>query len=102
MILLQTPGYSIGPFEQLTQYGLAGLLILALGWLCYKFITTLMEKQEKLENFVMTELKDMNENMVKVIDNNTNALDNIRDEQKELRGSIDTLNTKIQSLERKA
>lgn len=101
MTLLQAT-YNIGPFEQLTQYGLAGLLILALGWLCYKFITILLDKQAKLEEFVMTELKTMNSNMVKVIDNNTNALGDIKEEQQELRKSIDTLNDKIQSLEKRA
>ena len=83
MILLQDP--TVGAFSILTNYGLPGICILALGIVCWKFISNMQAKQTKLEDFVMSELKEMNENMIKVIENNTNAMKEIKEEQEELR-----------------
>lgn len=99
-ILLQAPATSVelGPFSQFLNYGLPGLCILALGFLSYTFIKQMQAKQTKLEDFVMGELKDMNEKMIGVVENNTNALKEIREEQQDLRNSIDKLNERIGAL----
>lgn len=91
-ILLQA---DFGTFSKLQDYGLPGLVILALAWVCYKFINILLDKQSRLEEFVMKELQESNQRMIEVIENNTNALTEIRKEVTELRHSLDNLKQKI-------
>lgn len=100
-IILQADTTNFGPFSSLTDFGLAGIVILALGLLSYIFIKNMMTKQDKLESFVMNELKEMNEKMLTVVQNNTDALMDIKDEQVELKDSINRLNIKIDYLEKK-
>ena len=43
---------SIGPFEVLTQYGVLGFAVLALGYLCWMFLNRLMKSEDDLKEKV--------------------------------------------------
>lgn len=85
-------------FNSLTDYGLAGIVILALGYLAHLFIKNQMRSTEQLQQFVMNELKEMNTKMVTVIQNNTNALEEIKAEQRELRDTLNALQQEIKQI----
>jgi len=96
MLLLQA---DIAPsLTGLSEYGLAGIVILALGYLAHMFIKEQMVRQKQLEAFVMNELKNMSGKMVTVIQNNTAALEEIRAEQRELREAIQSLQHEIKDI----
>jgi hypothetical protein len=40
---------SFGPFEVLTQYGVLGFAVLALGYLCWMFLNKLLKSEEELK-----------------------------------------------------
>jgi hypothetical protein len=40
---------SFGPFEVLTQYGVLGFAVLALGYLCWMFLNRLMKSEDDLK-----------------------------------------------------
>jgi len=40
---------SFGPFEVLTQYGVLGFAVLALGYLCWMFLNRLMQSEDNLK-----------------------------------------------------
>jgi len=40
---------SFGPFEVLTQYGVLGFAVLALGYLCWMFLNKLLKSEEDLK-----------------------------------------------------
>jgi hypothetical protein len=40
---------SFGPFEMLTQYGVLGFAVLALGYLCWMFLNRLMKSEDDLK-----------------------------------------------------
>ena len=40
---------SFGPFEVLTQYGILGFAVLALGYLCWMFLNKLLKSEEELK-----------------------------------------------------
>jgi hypothetical protein len=40
---------SFGPFEVLTQYGVLGFAVLALGYLCWMFLNRLMQSEDDLK-----------------------------------------------------
>jgi hypothetical protein len=40
---------SFGPFEVLTQYGILGFAVLALGYLCWMFLNRLMKSEDDLK-----------------------------------------------------
>ena len=48
---------SFGPFEVLTQYGVLGFAVLALGYLCWMFLNRLMKSEDDLKSKV-NELED--------------------------------------------
>jgi hypothetical protein len=48
---------SFGPFEVLTQYGVLGFAVLALGYLCWMFLNRLMKSEDDLKAKV-NELED--------------------------------------------
>jgi hypothetical protein len=59
---------SFGPFEVLTQYGILGFAVLALGYLCWMFLNRLMKSEDdlkarvqELENDVQNTLKESTE-----------------------------------------
>jgi hypothetical protein len=43
---------SFGPFEVLTQYGVLGFAVLALGYLCWMFLNRLMQSEDDLKTKV--------------------------------------------------
>ena len=43
---------SFGPFEVLTQYGVLGFAVLALGYLCWMFLNRLMKSEDDLKSKV--------------------------------------------------
>jgi hypothetical protein len=43
---------SFGPFEVLTQYGVLGFAVLALGYLCWMFLNRLMKSEDDLKDKV--------------------------------------------------
>jgi hypothetical protein len=43
---------SFGPFEVLTQYGVLGFAVLALGYLCWMFLNRLMQSEDDLKSKV--------------------------------------------------
>jgi hypothetical protein len=45
---------SFGPFEVLTQYGVLGFAVLALGYLCWIFLNRLMKSEDDLKEKVNT------------------------------------------------
>jgi hypothetical protein len=45
---------SFGPFEVLTQYGVLGFAVLALGYLCWMFLNRLMKSEDDLKEKVNT------------------------------------------------
>jgi hypothetical protein len=45
---------SLGPFEVLTQYGVLGFAVLALGYLCWMFLNRLMKSEDDLKEKVNT------------------------------------------------
>jgi hypothetical protein len=45
---------SFGPFEVLTQYGVLGFAVLALGYLCWMFLNRLMKSEDDLKDKVNT------------------------------------------------
>lgn len=45
---------SFGPFEVLTQYGVLGFAVLALGYLCWMFLNRLMQSEDDLKEKVNT------------------------------------------------
>lgn len=96
MLLLQA---DIAPsLTGLSEYGLAGIVILALGYLAHMFIKEQMVRQKELEGFVMTELKDMSGKMISVIENNTSVMNDIKEEQRELRDAIQSLQKEIKEI----
>ena len=40
---------SFGPFEVLTQYGVLGFAVLALGYLCWMFLNRLIQSEDNLK-----------------------------------------------------
>lgn len=98
---LQADTTALGPFGVLADYGLSGLVILGLGILAWLFIRNMMQKQDKLENFVMTELKEMSNQMISVVENNTKAMDNIQEELKDFRKEIEQLNARIEIMQKR-
>jgi hypothetical protein len=59
---------SFGPFEVLTQYGVLGFAVLALGYLCWMFLNRMMKSEDdlkarvqELENDVQNTLKESTE-----------------------------------------
>jgi uncharacterized protein HemX len=100
MILLQAGAASLGPYEGLTNFGIAGICILALGGLSWVFIKNMMAKQSKLEDFVINEMKAMNENMVKVVVNNNDALREIKEEIKDLKDTMNDFRIEIERIKK--
>jgi hypothetical protein len=43
---------SFGPFEVLTQYGVLGFAVLALGYLCWMFLNRMMKSEDDLKEKV--------------------------------------------------
>jgi uncharacterized protein HemX len=82
----------------LSEYGLAGIVIFALGFITHSFIKQQNARNDKLEAFVMNEMKGMNEEMIKVIQNNTSVMNDIKAEQRELREAIQSLQQEIKDI----
>lgn len=87
MIFLQAPApASFGVFETLTQYGALGVITLGLGAALWFLLKRQIETEDKLKSQVDRLQKEVNDyirgdaaNMKNTIDNNTKALQDLKD-----------------------
>jgi hypothetical protein len=62
---------SFGPFEVLTQYGVLGFAVLALGYLCWTFLNRLMKSEDDLKAKVEELEDEFREGYEKAINDST-------------------------------
>jgi hypothetical protein len=77
---------SFGIFETLTQYGVLGLAVLGLGYLCWHFLNKLMKSEEDyrsrledLEDEVRTNIKQELKKSTNTIKENTDSSKNLKE-----------------------
>lgn len=62
---------SFGIFDSLTQYGILGFAVLALGYLCWIFLNRLMKSEEDFRQKVEELEGDYREDLEKKLEENT-------------------------------
>jgi hypothetical protein len=62
---------SFGIFDSLTQYGILGFAVLALGYLCWIFLNRLMKSEEEYRQKVEELEGDYREDLEKKLEENT-------------------------------
>jgi regulator of replication initiation timing len=69
----------VGVFSVLTQYGVLGLAVIALGYLCWRFITKMIEENDdlKIENRDLRE--DHYEKVTETVKEHTTAFKALKD-----------------------
>jgi hypothetical protein len=70
---------SFGPFEVLTQYGVLGFAVLALGYLCWMFLNKLLKSEEELKARVEELEGDYREDLEKKLDESTESSKSLKE-----------------------
>jgi len=70
---------SFGPFEVLTQYGVLGFAVLALGYLCWMFLNKLLKSEEELKARVEELEGDYRDDLEKKIEESTESSKSLKE-----------------------
>lgn len=70
---------SFGPFEVLTQYGVLGFAVLALGYLCWVFLNRLMKSEDELKTKLNDLEEDYREKLEDKLDESTESSKSLRE-----------------------
>lgn len=70
---------SFGPFEVLTQYGVLGFAVLALGYLCWVFLNRLMKSEDDLKVRVEELETEIREEIDKTIKDSTETAKSLKE-----------------------
>jgi len=70
---------SFGPFEVLTQYGVLGFAVLALGYLCWMFLNKLLKSEEELKARVEELEGDYRDDLEKKLDESTESSKSLKE-----------------------
>ena len=70
---------SFGPFEVLTQYGVLGFAVLALGYLCWMFLNKLLKSEEELKSRVEELEGDYRDDLEKKLDESTESSKSLKE-----------------------
>lgn len=69
----------VGVFSVLTQYGVLGLAVIALGYLCWRFITKMIEENDELKKENRELREDYHEDITKTVKEHTTAFKSLKD-----------------------
>ncbi len=70
---------SFGPFEVLTQYGVLGFAVLALGYLCWMFLNKLLKSEEDLKARVEELEGDYRDELEKKLEESTESSKSLKE-----------------------
>jgi hypothetical protein len=70
---------SFGPFEVLTQYGVLGFAVLALGYLCWMFLNKLLKSEEDLKARVEELEGDYRDDLEKKLEESTESSKSLKE-----------------------
>ena len=70
---------SFGPFEVLTQYGVLGFAVLALGYLCWMFLNKLLKSEEELKARVEELEGDYRDNLEQKLEESTESSKSLKE-----------------------
>ena len=70
---------SFGPFEVLTQYGVLGFAVLALGYLCWMFLNKLIKSEEDYRARVEELEGDYRDDLEKKLDESTESSKSLKE-----------------------
>jgi hypothetical protein len=70
---------SFGPFEVLTQYGVLGFAVLALGYLCWMFLNKLLKSEEELKARVEELEGDYRDDLEKKLEESTESSKSLKE-----------------------
>jgi hypothetical protein len=70
---------SFGPFEVLTQYGVLGFAVLALGYLCWMFLNKLLKSEEELKAKVEELEGDYRDDLEKKLEESTESSKSLKE-----------------------
>lgn len=70
---------SFGPFEILTQYGVLGFAVLALGYLCWMFLNKLLKSEEDLKEKVEELEGDYRDELEKKLEESTESSKSLKE-----------------------
>jgi len=70
---------SFGPFEVLTQYGVLGFAVLALGYLCWMFLNKLIKSEEDYRQRVEELEGEYREDLEKKLDESTESSKSLKE-----------------------
>jgi len=79
---------SFGPFEVLTQYGVLGFAVLALGYLCWMFLNKLLKSEEDLKIKVEELEGDYRDDLEKKLEESTESSKSLKETVLMLFGKI--------------
>jgi hypothetical protein len=79
---------SFGPFEVLTQYGVLGFAVLALGYLCWMFLNKLLKSEEDLKAKVEELEGDYRDDLEKKLEESTESSKSLKETVLMLFGKI--------------
>lgn len=70
---------SFGPFEVLTQYGVLGFAVLALGYLCWMFLNKLLKSEEEYKQRVEELEGDYRDDLEKKLEESTESSKSLKE-----------------------
>lgn len=70
---------SFGPFEVLTQYGVLGFAVLALGYLCWMFLNKLIKSEEDYRQRVEDLEGEYREDLEKKLEESTESSKSLKE-----------------------
>jgi hypothetical protein len=70
---------SYGPFEVLTQYGVLGFAVLALGYLCWMFLNKLLNSEEEYKSRVEELEGDYRDELEKKLEESTESSKSLKE-----------------------
>lgn len=70
---------SFGPFEVLTQYGVLGFAVLALGYLCWMFLNKLLKSEEEYRQRVEELEGEYREDLEKKLEESTESSKSLKE-----------------------
>jgi hypothetical protein len=70
---------SFGIFESLTDYGILGFAVLALGYLCWVFLNRLMKSEEDYKNRLESLEGEYRDNLEKTVKDSTESSKSLKE-----------------------
>jgi hypothetical protein len=70
---------SFGPFEVLTQYGVLGFAVLALGYLCWMFLNKLLKSEEEYKQRVEELEGDYRDDLERKLEESTESSKSLKE-----------------------